>query len=161
MVLNAADLRSESDIEAHETVISLQQHIEQQVEEDSDLASRLVQLELPPGATELDEPVLTGGYESPDPEEDAGTVSRGTSSTTPGAQPSADVNYTAEGTTEIDTPVQRGFETVLSSSQVYDRVKHRKIDAASTVSTTRSRAWSVLSGLSMAQISVIAVINLP
>jgi hypothetical protein len=53
------------------------------------------------------------------------------------------------------------FEDVLSSSRVYDRVKHREVDAKSTTSTSRSRAWSILSGLSLTQISVISVIKLP
>lgn len=57
--------------------------------------------------------------------------------------------------------IQKPFEIVLSRSRVYDRVKDREVDGRMTVSTTRSHAWSVLSGLSLAAISVIAVIHLP
>ncbi|KAH6708969.1 ubiquitin-conjugating enzyme/RWD-like protein [Leptodontidium sp. MPI-SDFR-AT-0119] len=57
--------------------------------------------------------------------------------------------------------VEHAFNVVLQTSRVYSRVQHGEVDAISSVSTTRSRAWSVLSGLSLTQISTISVLNLP
>jgi hypothetical protein len=56
-----------------------------------------------------------------------------------------------------DTP----WSLVLASTRVYSRVSDREVDAMSSILTTRSRAWSILSGLSLAQISIISVIKLP
>jgi hypothetical protein len=57
--------------------------------------------------------------------------------------------------------VEESFDLVLASTRVYSRVNDREVDAVSLVSTTRSRAWSILSGLSLTEISVISVIKLP
>jgi hypothetical protein len=57
--------------------------------------------------------------------------------------------------------VEESFDLVLASTRVYSRVDDREVDAVSSVSTTRSRAWSILSGLSLTEISVISVIKLP
>lgn len=56
----------------------------------------------------------------------------------------------------------RHFERVLFLSRVYSRVHHREMDEGRSALTSSSfRSWSVLSGISLAQISVVAVINLP
>jgi len=82
--------------------------------------------------------------------------------TTPTRAPSPPPIAPTDGSTpDSDPSFQATFEIVLSTTRVYDQVKDREIDAMSTVSTNRSRAWSVLSGLSLAQVSAISVINLP
>lgn len=53
------------------------------------------------------------------------------------------------------------LDAVLEASRVYSRVRDREVDAMTLVLTTRSHAWSILSGISMAEISVMAVISLP
>jgi hypothetical protein len=66
------------------------------------------------------------------------------------------------GQLQMQTPQFKAtFEVVLSTTRVYDRVKGREIDAMSIFSTNRSHAWSLLSGLSLAQASAISVIKLP
>lgn len=57
--------------------------------------------------------------------------------------------------------MQTTYDVVLSMTRVYDRVKDRDVDARTSVSTSRSRPWSVLSGISMARISAVAVVSLP
>ncbi|KAL2014051.1 hypothetical protein VTN00DRAFT_1576 [Thermoascus crustaceus] len=47
------------------------------------------------------------------------------------------------------------------SQRVYSRVEDRANDATSVVSMSRSRAWSVLSGINLTPTSIIAVIKLP
>ena len=55
----------------------------------------------------------------------------------------------------------RRFELILSTTRVYSRVRHRGIDDATSITSTRTRGWSVLTGVSLARISVTSVINLP
>lgn len=55
----------------------------------------------------------------------------------------------------------RRFEVILSTTRVYNRVRHRVVDDATSITSTRSRGWSVLSGLSLARISITSVVNLP
>ncbi|KAK3174234.1 hypothetical protein OEA41_001478 [Lepraria neglecta] len=62
---------------------------------------------------------------------------------------------------EADPRMQATYDVVLARTRVYNRVRDRDVDAITSVSTTRSRPWSVLSGVSMANISIIAVISLP
>lgn len=152
--------QSDSDLEAQERAFSLRELVERQVDESPNIASRLSQLELPPGATELDEPVLTGVNGPSDVEDDpidASILRRGLDSNSilGGA-----TNHIEKALT-VQAPKNDDFEIILYSTRVYDRVKHREIDATSTVSTTRSRTWTALSGLSLAQISTVAVIKLP
>ena len=147
---------SNSEIEAQQSAASLQEHIEQQVEGSSDLAARLEQLQLPPDAIQPGELIST----PPSVPSDEPTPAAG--ETTPTRAPSPPpIALTDESIPDADPSIETTFEVVLLTTRVYDRVKDREIDAMSTVSTNRSRAWSILSGLSLAQVSVIAVIKLP
>jgi hypothetical protein len=124
------------------------------VEGSSDLAARLEQLQLQPDANQPDELIST----PPSVSSDEQALAAG--DTTPTRAPSPPpIAPTDESIPEADPSVQATFEVVLSTTRVYDRVKD--IDAMSTVSTNRSHAWSILSGLSLAQVSAIAIIKLP
>ena len=147
---------SESTLDAREAAASLREHVDRQLQKEPDLASRLAQLSLP----ENDNPLLE---ERPSLEmfsaasiaallHNDENTNRGDSSsmrrTTTGTRPSLETT--------------RAFDKVLSSTRVYARVdQSRDLDGVSTILTTRSHAWSILSGISMAQISVMAVISLP
>ena len=56
---------------------------------------------------------------------------------------------------------QHAFEELLNSSWVYRRNKNREEDMSMRSSVLRLSAWSVLSDMSLANISVIAVMSLP
>jgi hypothetical protein len=147
---------SDSDIEAQQNAATMQERIEQKVEGSSDLAARLEQLQLPPDANQSDELNSTPPSMSLDEQAPAA------GDTTPTRAPSPPPIAPTDGSTpDADPSVQATFEVILSATRVYDRVKDREIDAMSTVSTNRSRAWSVLSGHSLAQVSAISVIKLP
>ena len=139
--------------EAHEGATSLQEHIDQQLEGDSDLASRLQHLELSPEDIELRELTLSEPSADQDRNPEEGQSSR----------PPTPLDSPRDGR-EIpgaDDRTRQVFDEILSESRVYTRVQHLEMDATSTILTTRSRAWSVLSGVSLAQISTVAVIKLP
>lgn len=135
-------------MKAEESSVSLRKHIGQEVEISFDLTDRLQKLELPPGGIDLEELSSTPRAE------------------TFGESDLLDGDHTAayavglSQTDEIDLP-RASFDITFSATRVYDRVKHRDVDAMSSVLTNRSHAWSLLSGLTLSQLSVIAIINLP
>jgi len=55
----------------------------------------------------------------------------------------------------------REFELILGTSRVYRRVEGNECDMSFGDSDVRTHAWSILSGLSLSDISVISVIALP
>jgi len=126
------------------------------VEASSDLVARLEQLQLPADADQPDELISKPLSESSSAET---PVDGDTTPTRKLSLPP--IVVTDESIPEADPLVQATFKVILSNTRVYGRVRDREIDAMSTVSTNRSCAWSVLSGLSLAQVSIIAVIKLP
>jgi len=128
----------------------LQRHIEQEVEDSTDLSKRLEELQLPADAAEPSEGIellLLNG---------SGEETTASASKTSRAAPSTD-----ETANDNNSGTPTTFEVVLDGTRVYNRVQHREVDETSTVSTNRSHAWSMLSGISLTQISVIAVVKLP
>ena len=117
--------------------------MDQQLDRDRDIVFRLEQLELPPGSIDLDD--LGGSDEIPGP--------------SPHDYPHSPADESNAGCQPDHA--QPTFNDILSTSRVYNRVQSREVDAVSTILTTRSRAWSMLSGISLAQVSVIAVVKLP
>ncbi|KAH0429738.1 hypothetical protein CcaCcLH18_08281 [Colletotrichum camelliae] len=58
-------------------------------------------------------------------------------------------------------PSMRDFEAALQSSRVYKRSKSNKSDVSFTTSTAPTNAWTTLSGISLADISIISTYCLP
>lgn len=123
------------------------------MEDDSDMQTRLEQLEIPTGA----DASLDSSQESNESSDKHYPINE----IPPLTISSSSIDPTIESTPEPKSPAKNDFEVVLSTTRVYSRVEGREIDAVSTVSTQRSRAWSVLSGISLTQISIIAVVKLP
>jgi hypothetical protein len=73
------------------------------------------------------------------------------------------VTLLEDSTTRVihTSSIQREFEVVLEASRVYRMAEPNTCDTSFSSSTVRSHAWSALSGLSLADISVISVIALP
>ena len=135
-------------MEAANSAVSLQEHIEMEVLGDPDLTTRLEGLETMPGTSWPVESINS----LPAPQSGDATPRQAPSS--PKLQPEPNSQSAIDGLGE-------SFEIVLLSTRVYDRVKHRESDATSTIQTSRSHAWSIVSGISLSQISIIAVIKLP
>lgn len=155
-------LSSNSDLQARETANDLQRHIEREVEEDSDLSRRLENLQLSSDAIEL-EHISGKDSENSQPSEESKPNSE---SQVAAASHTVDTIVESGENSSVETLlagllVDEPFDVVLDSTRVYNRVKDKEIDAASTVLTTRSRAWSIISGVSLSEISMIAVIKLP
>lgn len=61
----------------------------------------------------------------------------------------------------IETIQRFTFDEDLESSRAYKRAKHDSCDHSFVSSTIRTSAWSIFSGLSLADISVVSVVALP
>lgn len=123
---------------------------------DSDLSTRLEELQPAPDEKELDKLDCLLSTDSGE----LGDLGRGTLTPTQarGVQ-HHDHGNSSNSEPGLSTPGT--FEAVLSATRVYDRVRNRGVDDRTSIATTRSHAWSVFSGLSLAEISMIAVIQLP
>ncbi len=150
---------SDSNVDAQHSAASLQDNIEQQVESSSDWVARLEQLQISPNANQPNEVIKLVSMPPHGSSFEQTPLAGDTPPTRAPSPPS--IAQTDESIPDADPSVQATFEVVLSTTRVYDRVKDREIDAMSRVSTNRSRAWSVLSGLSLAEVSAVAVIKLP
>ena len=153
--LYESNISSGSQFQAEHTADALRSHTDRELEENTDLADRLRQLELPPDITFL-------GNESriPTPEVEVETpklpelAPTQLLSTIESHQPQSDVP-------EIDTTIPESFNEIIALSRVYKRVQGLEIDAMSTTLSTRSHGWSVLSGMTSARLTTIGVICLP
>lgn len=67
----------------------------------------------------------------------------------------------SSATLASNSSYQHAFEELLNSSWVYRRNKNREEDMSMRSSVLRMSAWSVLSDMSLANISIIAVMSLP
>lgn len=150
----------------------MRERVEQQVENSTDIADRLEQLELPPSGIELeddqDEPETTESVldEAADiadisktPTTETGEGFRKAPKDAVLAAELRSVHLDEQSSTSHDLalPVQASFDITLSKTRVYNRVRGREVDTASMILTSRSHAWSVFSDLSLSQLSVIAV----
>lgn len=125
---------SNSDIEAADAAATLQQQIEEQVAMSTDISSRLEQLQLS---------IEGQGLVEPD------------------ALPENSPSVSSDSTTApLHPDYQATLDEILENSTVYKRALSRSSNPASSSSVV-SRSWSIISGISMTQISVLAVLNLP
>jgi hypothetical protein len=123
------------------------------VDADTELVTRLEQIELPQDPMEQEVPNATSESQGLEAYGEGASFPRDPS---PDSAPVSEMNIS--GTLE-DT--QATYEIVLARTRVYNRVIGRDVDAITTASTSKTRSSSILSGISMAQISVIAMVNLP
>ena len=82
-------------------------------------------------------------------------------STVPGSPPAdSEVHHgivaAPDSISEADPGLHRVFDHILQNSRLYERVKDRSTDCGAS-----TRSWSVFTGLSMAQISTVGVIDRP
>jgi hypothetical protein len=61
----------------------------------------------------------------------------------------------------IEDNSRSGFEADLGKSRVYKRTERYESDVSFTTSVVRDHAWSVFSGMSLSEISLISAIALP
>ena len=68
-----------------------------------------------------------------------------------------------QGLEMIKDPIifNRSFEKLLEATRAYRRAQRSECDVSFSSSNVRSHAWSALSGISLADISVISVLALP
>lgn len=142
-------------MDARESTDNLHLYISDKVDEDPELATRLEEIQLRSGTFGIQTLHTTSDVGQLTASGDAGDV-----------LPEAALTLQCQALPELTfQKVDHGFGTsynnTLNSTRVYSRVRNRDVDAVSTVSTSRTRAWSILSGVSIADVSIVAVISLP
>ena len=146
-----ADTRSASGNQARANAEALRAHTDQEIDGDPDLADRFQRLELPSEAV-IDDATTRAPSPNQEDEVDIGM-------TEPRAPAEEPVDQTP--VPDADPALELSFTEVLAAAAAYRRVHHLEIDAVSHISTTRSHGWSVLSGFSSSQVTMIGVICLP
>jgi hypothetical protein len=71
------------------------------------------------------------------------------------------MRYSLIGQNIIEDNSRSGFEADLGKSRVYKRTERYESDVSFTTSVVRDHAWSVSSGMSLSEISLISAIALP
>lgn len=153
--LYGADMGSGSQLEAEHTAETLRGHTDRELEGNTDLVDRLQGLELPPGVTLLDN---DSRIPTPEIEDETPALPEPTPTQ---LIPTFEGLALQANVPDLDTAKQESFNEIIASCRVYRRVKGFEIDAMSTVSSTRSHGWSVLSGVTSARLTTIGVICLP
>lgn len=148
---------SESDRGAEESQKSLSTLVQQLVESNQEISGRLQALE---HSLET-KSIITACFRNGNAVQtlEPGGASLGSPSGLPHRESSI-----TQGNLTTD-PKSRGshsaFEVDLSHSRVYKRTQPYECDVSFTSSVVRTHCWSILSGLSLSQISSISVIALP
>ena len=148
---------SESDLEAEQSRETLQSLVEQLLRSNHDISLRLQSIEenFETGS------VITYCFRNgsmpnfPEGEAHAEQSSQLEFSTV------ENVSHGSNLPTEGCAGYRTGFEVDLGTSRVYRRTERFKSDVSFTSSAIRSHAWSIFSGLSLSEVSMLSAITLP
>lgn len=139
-------IHSESDVDARRDMKALQTAVRQKLTRDGELERRL----------QLVENRLLHGTDMSF--YDGNSIRSGTDTIVPGPSVHTPSDSTQGPHIGVST---RDFEESLMLSWVYRRTQHREDDVSMRSSVCRQSAWSALSDLSLADLSVLSVIALP
>jgi hypothetical protein len=151
IVLNAKNKCSESDLEAEKSQKTLQSMVEQLLESHEDLSRRLRSIEDICESKSILTKCFRNGTSQDDDIESATIV--------PGDGVLHHYDTAFFGFER--TTIQFTFENELESSRVYRRTKAYEQDVSFTSSAIRTHAWSIFTGMSLAEISIVSTIALP
>jgi len=147
---------SESDMEAEQSRETLQSLVEQLLKSNHDISLRLQSIEENLETRSVLTYCFRNGSMPEVPEEELHAESAS-------QQSDLDKVHSKESNpSDPDfTDDQIGFHVDLGASRVYRRTENYKSDVSFTSSAIRTHAWSVFSGLSLSEVSVISAIALP
>jgi hypothetical protein len=152
--LNADIACSESDLEAKQSQDTLQNLVEQLLESNQDLSKRLRNLEESCEA----QSILTRCFRN---SSSTGLVEEDGTNNSTFALDGLSLETGFDGFDFQFTTIQLSFEDDLKTSRVYSRTQVYESDVSYTSSAVRTHAWSIFSGLSLAEVSIISAIALP
>lgn len=174
-LLTAASI-SVTDLEARQKAGALRDHLEQELDDNQGLADRLAGMELSPELEEMSTAVFdmndaSSALQTPGDRQDpttadlelakTGAINTDLPLNKPPDQASTNESEDDDGMTDSEFQLSRAFEVVMFRTWVYRRNEREIVDGVSTINTTRSRAWSILSGITLSKISTLSVVNLP
>jgi hypothetical protein len=148
---------SESDREAAQSQQSLLTLVQQLVESNMEISTRLQTLE----TTFETESILTACFRNGNPVEAREQEETSTDKALESFQPTTPTVRGSSSTSLQSLDFNPAFEADLNDSRVYKRTQPYECDVSFTSSAVRSHSWSVFTGLSLSQISSISVIALP
>jgi hypothetical protein len=140
---------SESDLEAEQSQATLQGLVKELLQSNQQISSRLQNIEdsLETGS------ILTNCFRN-------GTLDESAEDSDPEdlyrAEPARNIRRNLS-----EDSSQPGFHDDLGTSRVYRRTERYESDVSFTSSAVRTHAWSIFSGLSLSEVSVISAIALP
>jgi len=150
---------SDSDLEAAQSRDALQSLVEELMRSNHDISQRLRSIE----DNFESRSILTTCFRNGTMDE----LAEGESGTHNDVRPEASsIERSITGSSLVvqslteDTP-QNGFQVDLGSSRVYQRTELYESDVSFTSSAVRTHAWSVFSGLSLSEVSMISAVALP
>jgi hypothetical protein len=140
---------SESDLEAEQSQATLQGLIKELLRSNQQISSRLQNIEdsLETGS------ILTNCFRN-------GTLDESTEDSDPEDLYRAEADRHIRRNLPKDSS-QAGFHDDLGTSRVYRRTERYESDISFTSSAVRTHAWSIFSGLSLSEVSIISAIALP
>lgn len=151
--LYKANSGSGEHFDAEHIATALRSKTDRELEENVDLAKRIQEVELPPNTA-----ILNDDSHTLDPENIDETLAEPETpqeiQTLEACKPQTVIPY-------LEAERLESFNEITALSWVYRRVREFEIDAFTTSSTTRSRGWSALSGISSARLSTVGIIGLP
>jgi hypothetical protein len=151
IVLDAKNKYSESDLEAEKSQKTLQSMVEQLLESHEDLSRRLRSIEEICESKSILTKCFRNGTSQGDDIESATIVPDD------GVLHHYNTAFFGFGRTTI----RFTFENELESSRVYQRTKAYEQDVSFTSSAIRTHAWSIFTGMSLAEISIVSAIAMP
>lgn len=153
-------VRSESDAEAYENQQRLQVLIDKTLAENRVLSQRLSQSQ---------DSFAARSIATRHPDDETSTIRNRENNDGQDGDDSSTIRGLSRKNTFISRPntlggrvIQFAFERVLEQSRVYRKTdRYQECDRSFASTAQRSRAWSVFSGYSLADISVLSVIAMP
>ena len=149
------DESSESDLEASQNQVSLQRSVEELLEQNREIMERVRNLEDSFDArtilTRRQDDNITEILPSGNRYDDTDTLKA--------RQPNNRIRNSIISVGQ--NPFHFAFEKILEESWVYRRNERNDCDCSMASTARRSHSWSIFSGLSLADISILSVIALP
>ncbi|KAK4642554.1 hypothetical protein QC761_509920 [Podospora bellae-mahoneyi] len=165
-----------TDLEARQKAGALRDHLEQELDDNQGLADRLAGMKLSPELEEMSTAVFdmndaSSALQTPGDRQDpttadlelakTGAINTDLPLNTPPDQASTNESEDDDDMTDSEFQLSRAFEVVLFRTWVYRRNEREIVDGVSTINTTRSQAWSILSGITLSKMSTLSIVNLP
>ncbi|KAI9651656.1 MAG: Ubiquitin-conjugating enzyme E2 4, partial [Alyxoria varia] len=141
------------DLQAQGTADALHQHVNKEIEANPDLMAKLARIQLPSDAAKR-----RALGEIPSEEHETAASDAENITSVKAAQPREVAGSDAP---EVDPGIQPRYHIILTMRGLSDQVNDQSANAVASTSTSRAHSWSALSGISLAETSILTSTILP